>query len=111
MPNWRKKLKLIEGQICLNETVRSLIVSVFFLVLLSHCTKTNPSYEACERADLDYLACSLVVYQSYAFCSERSSTLSGTTDAKASAKFQCDAERLVGSYLCEDIKKKTCGTK
>ncbi|TGL55510.1 hypothetical protein EHQ59_03600 [Leptospira kemamanensis] len=87
--------------------------SFLFLTLfsLSQCTKTNPSYEACERADLDYLACSLVVYQSYTFCAESASAISGSTETKAAAKFQCDAERLVGSYLCEDIKKKACGTK
>ncbi|MCW7490690.1 hypothetical protein [Leptospira meyeri] len=91
--------------------MRCFILSVFFLFLLFQCTKTNPSYEACERADLDYLACSLVVYQSYAFCSERSSSVTGSSELKAAAKFQCDAERLVGSYLCEDLKKKACGTK
>ncbi|TGL41460.1 hypothetical protein [Leptospira perdikensis] len=91
--------------------MRSFVVSICFLFLLVHCTKTNPSYEACERADLDYLVCSLVVYQSYSYCSELTSSVTGTAEVKAAAKFRCDAERLVGSYLCEDIKKKTCGTK
>ncbi|TGL16205.1 hypothetical protein EHQ50_03050 [Leptospira meyeri] len=80
-------------------------------LFLTQCSKTNPSYEACERADLDYLACSLLVYQSYSYCSERSSAVTGSIETKASAKFQCDAERLIGSYLCEDLKKKACGTK
>ncbi|TGM26207.1 hypothetical protein EHQ82_04520 [Leptospira selangorensis] len=88
------------------------ILLVFFTLLsFSQCTKNSASYEACQRADLDYLACSLVIYQSYTFCAESASTVSGSTEVKASAKFRCDAERLVGSYLCEDIKKKTCGTK
>ncbi|MCT8335515.1 hypothetical protein NUH30_17665 [Leptospira sp. 85282-16] len=87
----------------------SLLFLLFFI--FNQCTKTNPSYEACERADLDYLACSLVVYQSYTYCGERSSAVTGSAETKADAKFQCDAERLIGSYLCEDIKKKTCGTK
>ncbi|TGK92980.1 hypothetical protein EHQ30_12155 [Leptospira brenneri] len=91
--------------------MRKIVLWFFILVSFIQCTKTNSSYEACERADLDYLACSLVVYQSYTYCSEKASTVSESTEAKASAKFQCDAERLVGSYLCEDIKKKTCGTK
>lgn len=92
--------------------MRSFVVSVsFFILLLSQCTKTNSSYEACERADLDYLACSLVVYQSYSYCSETASSVAGSAEVKAAAKFRCDAERLVGSYLCDDIKKKTCGTK
>ncbi|MCW7492467.1 hypothetical protein ND861_09965 [Leptospira sp. 2 VSF19] len=92
--------------------MRSFLVSIIIPVLFqSHCSKTSSSYEACERADLDYLACSLVVYQSYTYCAESASGVSGSSETKAAAKFQCDAERLVGSYLCEDIKKKTCGTK
>ncbi|MBM9590848.1 hypothetical protein JWG41_10355 [Leptospira sp. 201903075] len=91
--------------------MRSFLVSICSLFLLVHCTKTNPSYEACERADLDYLACSLVVYQSYSYCSETASSVTGSAEVKAAAKFRCDAERLVGSYLCDDIKKKICGTK
>ncbi|MCW7467479.1 hypothetical protein EHR04_01275 [Leptospira levettii] len=85
-----------------------LVVVLLFLV---QCTKTSDSYEKCERADLDYLACSLVIYQSYTYCAESASAVTGSTETKASAKFRCDAERLVGSYLCEDLKKKTCGTK
>ncbi|MBL0955487.1 MAG: hypothetical protein IBJ01_12025 [Leptospira sp.] len=84
---------------------------VLVLLFLIQCTKTSESYEKCERADLDYLACSLVIYQSYTYCSESASAVTGSTEIKASAKFQCDAERLVGSYLCEDLKKKACGTK
>ncbi|XDD48302.1 hypothetical protein AB3N60_18365 [Leptospira sp. WS39.C2] len=92
-----------------------MILRIFFLFsiifILSQCTKTSQSYETCERADLDYLACSLVVYQSYTFCAESAANVSGSIDTKAAAKFRCDAERLVGSYLCDDIKKKACGTK
>ncbi|MGV3666358.1 MAG: hypothetical protein ACO1NV_09515 [Leptospira bouyouniensis] len=84
---------------------------LFLILFLGTCTKTSQSYEACERADLDYLACSLVIYQSYTYCAESASTVSGSTEIKAAAKFRCDAERLVGSYYCEDIKKKACGTK
>ncbi|EOQ86859.1 hypothetical protein LEP1GSC202_0269 [Leptospira yanagawae serovar Saopaulo str. Sao Paulo = ATCC 700523] len=84
-----------------------------FILLFTviHCTKTDPSYEKCERADLDYLACSLVIYQSYTYCAESAANISGSTETKAAAKFKCDAERLVGSYFCEDLKKKACGTK
>ncbi|WP_226992972.1 hypothetical protein [Leptospira biflexa] len=88
-----------------------LILCIFLFSFLSHCTKTSQSYEACERADLDYLVCSLVVYQSYAFCAETAANVTGSTEVKAAAKFRCDAERLVGTYLCDDIKKKKCGTK
>lgn len=84
---------------------------VLVLLFLIQCTKTSESYKTCERADLDYLACSLVIYQSYTYCAESASTVTGSTETKASAKFRCDAERLVGSYLCEDLKKKACGTK
>ncbi|TGM21769.1 hypothetical protein [Leptospira meyeri] len=91
--------------------MRFFLLPFLFLFLLFQCTKTNPSYEACERADLDYLACSLLVYQSYSYCFERSSAVTGSIETKALAKFQCDAERLIGSYLCEDLKKKACGTK
>jgi hypothetical protein len=84
---------------------------VLLLLFLVQCTKTSDSYEKCERADLDYLVCSLVIYQSYTYCAESASTVTGTTETKAAAKFRCDAERLVGSYLCEDLKKKACGTK
>ncbi|XDD44419.1 hypothetical protein AB3N58_16780 [Leptospira sp. WS60.C2] len=52
-----------------------------------------------------------MIYQSYTFCAESASNVSGSTETKAAAKFRCDAERLVGTYLCEDIKKKKCGTK
>ncbi|MGE8721749.1 hypothetical protein ACO2KH_10475 [Leptospira terpstrae] len=90
--------------------LRTFILFSIFL-LFSHCTKTSQPYESCERADLDNLACSLVVYQSYTFCAETAVNVSGSIESKAAAKFRCDAERLVGSYLCDDIKKKACGTK
>ncbi|TGL59280.1 hypothetical protein EHQ58_08495 [Leptospira ognonensis] len=56
--------------------VRFFSVALALLVIHFQCTNTNPSYKACERADLDYLACSLVIYQAYAYCSERASALS-----------------------------------
>lgn len=48
----------------------SIYIFLFDCFFVSQCTKTNQSYQTCERADLDYLACSLVVYQSYTFCAE-----------------------------------------
>jgi hypothetical protein len=79
------------------------------LILCQRCNYDNASYRQCEQADANYLACSLVVYQSYAFCSESANALTGTSDAKAAAKFNCDGTRLTGLFVCEDAKKKACG--
>ncbi|WP_108976783.1 hypothetical protein [Leptospira ryugenii] len=84
---------------------------LFFLItfLALSCNVSNASYKQCEQADLNYLTCSLVIYNSYIFCSERASASTGTTDEKAAAKASCDAQRLVGLYYCDEQKKKACG--
>lgn len=86
--------------------MRFFIIIILFFV---QCTQKSVSYQKCEKADSEYLICSLVVYQNYTFCSEFASAGSKSTEEKASDKFNCDATRIIGLSLCEDIKKNACG--
>ncbi|MCZ8157832.1 MAG: hypothetical protein O9264_17060 [Leptospira sp.] len=88
-----------------------ILVSLFLSFSLLQCIQSSQSYEQCDRADLDYLTCSLVIYQSYNLCAERANALSGSAAEKGAAKFQCDSERLVGLFYCDEQKKKACGLK
>lgn len=70
---------------------------------------SSTSYKKCERAESDYLVCSLAIYQNYIFCSEFASAGSKPTEEKAREKFNCDATRIIGLSLCDQIKKDACG--
>ncbi|MCZ8344129.1 MAG: hypothetical protein O9301_13935 [Leptospira sp.] len=85
------------------------LLPALFIFCLS-CIGSSTSYKKCERAESEYLVCSLVFYQNYTFCSEFASAGSKPTEQKAAEKFNCDATRIIGLSFCDQIKKDACGT-